>query len=96
MGLIPIGDAICRFNPVYGQGMSVAAREALLLHRLLGLRAEAPGAALQGLGCAFLADARRLIETPWLMSAVPDLCLSLHAAANVPPVSTGPCCSRAR
>jgi hypothetical protein len=34
-GLLPFGDAICRFNPVYGQDMSVATQEAVLLRRLL-------------------------------------------------------------
>ena len=37
-GLLPIGDAVCTFNPIYGQGMSVAAQEALMLRRLLGGR----------------------------------------------------------
>jgi len=63
-GLLPIGDAICRFNPVYGQGMSVAALEACLLKRLLEKSAEA-GDPLAELATAFFAEMQALIETPW-------------------------------
>jgi 2-polyprenyl-6-methoxyphenol hydroxylase-like FAD-dependent oxidoreductase len=68
-GLLPFGDAICRFNPVYGQGMSVAAQEAVLLRRLLGDGLADPSA---GLAPAFFAEACRLIEAPWMLAAVPD------------------------
>lgn len=36
--LIVIGDAICRYNPAYGQGMSVAAQEAAALMEIMSAR----------------------------------------------------------
>ena len=70
-GLLPIGDAICRFNPVYGQGMSVAAQEARELGRLLD-RLGADPDRLAGLAPAFFQAAAALIQTPWAGAAVPD------------------------
>jgi 2-polyprenyl-6-methoxyphenol hydroxylase-like FAD-dependent oxidoreductase len=70
-GLLPIGDLICRFNPIYGQGMSVAAQEASLLHRVLRTRAMERDP-LAGLAEDFLAEARILIDAPWAMAAIPD------------------------
>lgn len=71
-GLVPLGDSICRFNPVYGQGMSVAALEAVELRRLLDERAGAADP-LDGLNTAFFAAIEAVIDAAWQMSAIPDL-----------------------
>jgi 2-polyprenyl-6-methoxyphenol hydroxylase-like FAD-dependent oxidoreductase len=69
--LLPFGDAVSRFNPLYGQGMSVAALEADLLNGLLTAQsAESDG--LAGLPAAFFSEAERLIDTPWWAAAIPD------------------------
>ncbi|KAB1947299.1 FAD-dependent oxidoreductase [Micromonospora sp. ALFpr18c] len=64
--LLVMGDAVCSFNPVYGQGMSVASIEALKLREHLRLgRPPQTG--------AFMADMSRVIDTPWDISAGGDL-----------------------
>jgi 2-polyprenyl-6-methoxyphenol hydroxylase-like FAD-dependent oxidoreductase len=68
-GLLPIGDAICRFNPVYGQGMSTAARQVSLLSDLLG---KSTGDSLSTLAPDFLTETEDIIADPWAMSAIPD------------------------
>jgi 2-polyprenyl-6-methoxyphenol hydroxylase-like FAD-dependent oxidoreductase len=70
-GFLCIGDAICSFNPVWGQGMSVAALEVAALQRLLAARA-AEGASLAGLPGAFYREAARVIAVAWQFSVMPD------------------------
>lgn len=70
-GLLPVGDAVCRFNPIYGQGMSVAAQEARALGQLLTARA-GDRDPLDKLAPAFFAEAQALTETPWANAVVPD------------------------
>ncbi len=70
-GLVPIGDAICRFNPVYGQGMAIAAVEACVLKDLLRERA-GDSDPLAGLGQAYFAGVQPHIAAAWSMSATPD------------------------
>jgi len=71
-GLLPLGDSISRFNPVYGQGMTVASLEALKLAGLLDARA-GDADPLAGLGEAYFAEIEPVIDAAWSMSAIPDL-----------------------
>ena len=65
-GLIAVGDAVCSFNPIYGQGMSVAALEALTLRHHLERGIEPQPR-------RWFRDLARLIDVPWDMSAGGDL-----------------------
>jgi 2-polyprenyl-6-methoxyphenol hydroxylase-like FAD-dependent oxidoreductase len=66
-GLLVVGDGLCRFNPVFGQGMSVAAQEAVVLDRLLATIAGGPDA-LGDLALSFFAACQDVIETPWAVA----------------------------
>jgi 2-polyprenyl-6-methoxyphenol hydroxylase-like FAD-dependent oxidoreductase len=70
-GLIPLGDAVCRFNPSYGQGMSVAAQQARMLLRLLAAVAPDPHL-LVGLEQTFFSEVETLLDAPWSMTTVLD------------------------
>jgi 2-polyprenyl-6-methoxyphenol hydroxylase-like FAD-dependent oxidoreductase len=64
--LLVTGDAACSFNPVYGQGMSVAALDALALRRELE-RGGVPRPR------RFFADIARVIDVPWDIGVGADL-----------------------
>jgi len=70
-GLLVLGDAMCRFNPVYGQGMTIAAQEASLLKDLLQERSAAKDS-LDGLERAFYIRALPSVAAAWSLSAAPD------------------------
>ena len=61
-GYLAIGDAICSFNPIYGQGMTCAAREATALGAVLDAHDREPGTAMAR---DFYTAAAEVVETPW-------------------------------
>lgn len=66
IGLLVLGDAVCSFNPIYGQGMTVAAMQAGALQRLLA-RGEVPQPR------HYFRTIARIIDTPWDIAVGADL-----------------------
>jgi 2-polyprenyl-6-methoxyphenol hydroxylase-like FAD-dependent oxidoreductase len=60
------GDAICSFNPVYGQGITVAAQEALALQQCLRTGSN-------DLARRFFKAAAKIIDIPWDIAVGSDL-----------------------
>jgi 2-polyprenyl-6-methoxyphenol hydroxylase-like FAD-dependent oxidoreductase len=65
-GYVVIGDALCAFNPVYGQGMTAAALAALVLRDCLRTSRD-------GLPRRYFRQVARIIDRPWAMAAGGDL-----------------------
>jgi 2-polyprenyl-6-methoxyphenol hydroxylase-like FAD-dependent oxidoreductase len=65
-GYAVTGDAVCSFNPVYGQGMTVSALEALALRDCLRDGADQ-------LGQRFFRSAAKLVDIPWGIAVGADL-----------------------
>lgn len=64
-GYLVTGDALCSFNPVYGQGMTVSALEAETLEECLS-------EGLDGLPRRFYRRVSKVIDTPWQLAAGAD------------------------
>ena len=62
-GLAVIGDAMCSFNPLYGQGVTVAALEAVQLDQCLR-----KGRSLR----SYFRAARNVIRYPWMLATGND------------------------
>ncbi|HEY1824061.1 MAG TPA: FAD-dependent monooxygenase [Trebonia sp.] len=65
-GFLVLGDALCSFNPLYAQGMTVAAQQAMALRACLGEGRD-------GLPGRFYTRAAPLIDVAWQMSTNADL-----------------------
>ncbi|OBF50287.1 hypothetical protein A5787_08370 [Mycobacterium sp. 852002-50816_SCH5313054-b] len=67
-GLLVVGDAVCSFNPIYGQGMTIAAIEATVLRDCL-LRGD------RGLPRRFFRSSAKTVRVAWQTAAGSDLAL---------------------
>ena len=65
LGYLVLGDAVCSFNPIYGQGMSVSLCEAKALDDCLGQGDD-------GLARRFFAKISPIIACPWAIATGED------------------------
>ena len=68
-GFVVLGDAYCAFNPIYGQGMTVAAQDAMILNESLG---QNEGRGLRGLPRSFQRKLAQVHEFPWQLATASD------------------------
>lgn len=69
---VVLGDALCTFNPIYGQGMTIGAIGASLLDQCLAEGLASPNG-LRGLARSCYARLLQPLTDAWMMSALPDL-----------------------
>jgi 2-polyprenyl-6-methoxyphenol hydroxylase-like FAD-dependent oxidoreductase len=77
---LALGDAVCSFNPIYGQGMSSAALQAVALGTCL----DRYGAAAAGLPRRFYHAAAKVIANPWAIAAGADFCYPQTTGSKPP------------
>lgn len=87
-GFVVVGDAICSFNPVYGQGMSSAALQVRALQEVLETRAIA-GQGLDGVAVDFFPKAADVISTPWILAANFDFAYPETRGVRPPSIPEG-------
>jgi 2-polyprenyl-6-methoxyphenol hydroxylase-like FAD-dependent oxidoreductase len=71
-GLLPIGDVLCKLNPVYGQGMSVAALQVSRLDALLSTMSGRERSQFNALRSGFFSTMAESLQAPWETSVYPD------------------------
>ncbi len=81
-GLLVLGDAACCFNPIYGQGMTVAAQSALLLGEVLEEAGLDAGRSRTDVAARFHRRLAKLTATPWMMATGEDRRTLGEAAAG--------------
>jgi 2-polyprenyl-6-methoxyphenol hydroxylase-like FAD-dependent oxidoreductase len=75
-GFLVIGDALCSFNPIYGQGMTAAALQALALRDQLPIDGRGTRRAVRELA--------RAVDVPWQLATGADLAIPEVDGARPP------------
>lgn len=68
LGWAPVGDAVCSFNPLYGQGMTVAAQQAQVMADHL----DREGAVTERFARRYLRALGRIVDDPWQIALSND------------------------